>query len=94
MGMDTYSEELESCRSEVELIVRTKMYANIVKRTEDGLMTAPREKIDELFAEQPGYYDEIREIIQKYPNYESEHLAKKIIFESTWLPYTISFECL
>ena len=33
------------------------------------------------------YYEEIISIINKYPSYSLEHQAKKVIFESTHLPY-------
>lgn len=30
------------------------------------------------------YYNEIKNIIDKYPSYNYEHLAKKVLFESTY----------
>ncbi len=36
------------------------------------------------------YINEIISIISKYPAYSTEHKARKVIFESTFLPYTDS----
>ncbi len=41
--------------------------------------------IDYLLPDAEIYWEEAYPTIKKYPNYSSEHLAKKIFFESTYL---------
>ena len=42
---------------------------------------------DEFLSQYPDFCREAVEIIKKYPNYSVEHLAKRVIFEATFLPY-------
>lgn len=92
MRKEEWNRDYDRIFSEGALVSHVEILSNIVRISEEDPTSMPKETLEKIFDGQPGYYDEIIGIIHKYPNYESQHLARKIIFECTWLPYTIYTE--
>ncbi len=78
----SYREGFERGKREGFLIGGAEIVVSLVKESSES--EEVRRALQTLYPQE--YVEEVKAIIAKYPHYSREHLARRVIFEATYLP--------
>ncbi len=83
----SYEESFLMGKKEGYLIGSMKVLVTAIRNVDSGQLEqiSDVQKLCDILEISEDFLQEIRRIVQKYPNYSKKHLAEKVIFESTHL---------